>query len=270
MMFLGDGVSFHESYSCSILVNSHLHSQQGGWCWWVYLFIFITGAEWFLFESFLRQYCMSEPSQTADFRVVTMMQTEMLFATLDFLKSDPITAAYKVLGIGLHSRELAARCAAPDLLPSVLSFPGNRKQRIFTLMMQIPSMQFAAQFFFLFCTISLHSLHSWRSLGCSVSVPSFSWNTVKQSRLKWENAASVIFLPPPSSPTLFPKIDMLCFWFKRLHWTFSWPDISCHTLNSPRSGTAPVGRMERVPWQPAVPNGLCSSALRSTVGKELT
>ena len=25
--------------------------------------------------------------------------------------------------------------------------------------------------------------------------------------------------------------------------------------------------MDRVPWQPAVPNGLCSSALRSTVGK---
>lgn len=25
--------------------------------------------------------------------------------------------------------------------------------------------------------------------------------------------------------------------------------------------------MERAPWQPAVPNGLCSSALRSTVGK---
>lgn len=25
--------------------------------------------------------------------------------------------------------------------------------------------------------------------------------------------------------------------------------------------------MEREPWQPAVPDGLCSSALRSTVGK---
>lgn len=25
--------------------------------------------------------------------------------------------------------------------------------------------------------------------------------------------------------------------------------------------------MERAPWQPVVPNGLCSSALRSTVGK---
>lgn len=25
--------------------------------------------------------------------------------------------------------------------------------------------------------------------------------------------------------------------------------------------------MERVPWQPAVPNGLCMSALRNTVGK---
>lgn len=57
----------------------------------------------------------------------------------------------------------------------------------------------------------------------------------------------------------------LCF--MSLHWTFSWPNVSCHTLQSLSSSSVPVGRMERVPWQPAVPNGLCLSALRITVGK---
>lgn len=69
-----------------------------------------------------------------------------------------------------------------SFLPSVLSFPGNRKQSMFTLMMQIPSMQLLHTVFPV-STISLHSFHSWRSLGGSVSVPSTPWNTMKQSRL---------------------------------------------------------------------------------------
>lgn len=123
--------------------------------------------------------------------------------------------------------------------------------------------------FFLFCTISPHSLHSQGSPGGSVSVLSSPWNTLTQSRSKKgkmrQSSSSSSCLPP--APPCFLNLDSLCFTFKRLHWTFSWPDISRHTLHSPRSSTAPVGRMERVPWQPAVPNGLCSSALRSTVGK---
>lgn len=63
---------------------------------------------------------------------------------------------------------------------------------------------------FLFCTISLHSPHSWHSLGGSVSVPSASWNIIKQSHLKKENAANFIFLPP-SIPALFPKFRLAVF-----------------------------------------------------------
>lgn len=51
--------------------------------------------------------------------------------------------------------------------------------------------------FFLFCTISLHSLHSWRSLGGSVSVSSSSWNTMKRSRSE-KGKCGKRHLPPAS------------------------------------------------------------------------
>lgn len=94
------------------------------------------------------------------------------------------------------------------------------------------------------------------------------WNNhipKKKKKGKMRQTSSSSCLPP--APPCFLNLDSLCFTFKRLHWTFSWPDISRHTLSFPRSSTIPVGRMELVPWQPAVPNGLCSSALRCTVGK---
>lgn len=104
------------------------------------------------------------------------------------------------------------------------------------------------------------------SISCILLIPDVPAGvsaTVKHSRLKRENAARVIL---PSAPPWFLNLASLCFRFKGLHWTFAWPDVS-----SPRCSTTPVGRMERMPWQPAIPNGLCSSALRSTVkGRELT
>lgn len=63
------------------------------------------------------------------------------------------------------------------------------------------------------------------------------------------------------------NLDSSCLSFKSLHWTFSWPDVCCHTLHSLCSSSVPVGKMEWVPWQPAVPNGICLSAFRITVGK---
>lgn len=41
--------------------------------------------------------------------------------------------------------------------------------------------------------------------------PGSSWNTVKKSHLKRENAADVIFLLPPRGPTLFPKFRLAVF-----------------------------------------------------------
>lgn len=81
----------------------------------------------------------------------------------------------------------------------------------------------------------------------------------KQSHFKRENVVN-------STLCCVLNLDS-CLSFKSLHWTFSWPDVSCHTLHSLCSSSVPVGRMEWVPWQPAVPNGICLSALRITVGK---
>lgn len=77
--------------------------------------------------------------------------------------------------------------------------------------------------------------------------------------------AANIFLLAPCSPTRFPKFRIIVFLIQKTALNFLMAQrLPSHTQLS----SVPVGRMGPAPWQPAVPDGLCSSALRSTVRKE--
>lgn len=71
---------------------------------------------------------------------------------------------------------------------------------------------------------------------------------------------------PPAPPCCL-NLELLCLVAKRGAELSHGPTSPCHTLHSFCFSTIPVGRMERVPWQPVVPDGICLSALRSTVVK---
>lgn len=123
--------------------------------------------------------------------------------------------------------ELFASCIAPDLLPSVLSFPGKRKQCIFTLIMQITNMQLAHTVFPV-----LHSLTAFLSflmlswVFCQST--QFFLEHLETITLNMQQTSSSFWLH--AAPPCFLNLESLCFWFKRLHWTFSWPNISHSTL----------------------------------------
>lgn len=96
----------------------------------------------------------------------------------------------------------------------------------------------------------------------------FPTNIEERSHLKRENktSCSSYFHPaPPCSPSSGTQ----CLYSQDCTELSHGKTTHTHsqTQRSPRSSTAPVGRMAPALWQPPAPNGLCLSACRSTVQK---
>lgn len=108
-------------------------------------------------------------------------------------KSHAITASYLWKSIDfIHVKGLDFQ--QRKSFHSLLSFPGNRKQSVFTLMMYIRSMQSLHTSFSFSAQLHHIPFILMHSHGGYVSVSGSSWNN---RDLKKENAANVIFIQPP-------------------------------------------------------------------------